>query len=163
MTTINLRNFFQGIGLFFLLAYLACQAPATPEVASSNLPQAISRPEVDTSLFETFEYTDGDTTYLMKKYYMVFLKNGPNRNQDEGTAARIQEEHLAHMARLADEKKIVSAGPFDDDGDIRGIVIYSVSSLEEAKELTSQDPAVIAGRLVVEVHPWWAAVGTMLY
>lgn len=162
MTTIKLQSIPLGFILFLILAFSSCQTPA-PEVVTQTIVQKPAIPEVDTSLFETFEMTEGDTTYLMKKYYMVFLKNGPTRDQDEATAAKIQTAHLAHMNRLAEEKKIVSAGPFDDDGDIRGIVIYSVSSMEEAEELTSEDPAVKAGRLVVEVHPWWAAVGTMLY
>ena len=152
----------QFILFCLLFALFACET-SPPEVITKTVIQKPAIPEVDTSLFETFEMTEGDTTFLMKKYYMVFLKNGPVRDQDEPTAAKIQEQHLAHMNRLAEEKKIVAAGPFDDDGDIRGIVIYSVSNMEEAKELTGKDPAVQAGRLVVEVHPWWAAVGTVFY
>ena len=30
--------------------------------------------EVDPEGFETFKMQEGDTTYLMKKYFMVFLK-----------------------------------------------------------------------------------------
>ena len=41
-----------------------------------------------------------------------------------------------------------------DDGDLRGIVILKVNSLEEAQALVNQDPAVKAGRLRVELHPW---------
>ena len=112
--------------------------------------------------FETFEMTEGDTTYLMKKYFIAFLKSGPNRDQSKEEAAEIQKQHLAHMSKLAEANKIQIAGPFDDDSDIQGMVIYSVYSLEEALELTSSDPAVVAGRLVVEVHPFWAAKGSKL-
>lgn len=113
--------------------------------------------------FETFEMTEGDTSYVMKKYYMVFLKPGPNRDQSKEEAAKIQEEHLAHMNRLAEEKKICMAGPFDSDGSISGMVIYSVYSKEEAIRLTQADPAVKAGRLIVEIHPFWAAMGSALF
>jgi len=54
-------------------------------------------------------------------------------------------------------------GPFEDDGDIRGIVVFSVPKLEDAQQLANDDPAVKAGRLVVEIHPWWAAVGSTLF
>jgi len=118
--------------------------------------------EKDELGFETFSYVDGDTTYVMKKYFMAFLKEGPMRDQDEKTTARIQEEHLAHMGKLADEGKINIAGPFGDEGEFQGIVIYSVPTLEEAIKLTSEDPAVIAGRLIIEVRPWWAAIGSTL-
>jgi len=46
--------------------------------------------------------------------------------------------------------------------DIRGIVICNTATAEKAKELAEQDPAVKFGRLVLEVHPWWAAKGASL-
>ena len=51
------------------------------------------------------------------------------------------------------------SGPFGDDGDIRGITIYNVPTLKMADSLANIDPAVVAGRLEIEVHPWWAAKG----
>ena len=51
-------------------------------------------------------------------------------------------------------------GPFGDDGDIRGATIYRVATAEEAQRLASGDPAVKAGRFIVEVHPWWLARDT---
>lgn len=118
---------------------------------------------VDTSGFQTFEHQSGDTTYLMKQYYMCFLKIGPRRNQDEAEAARIQEAHLAHLSALGKQRKICMAGPFADDSGIQGMVIYSTPTYEEAVRLANADPAVLAGRLVVEVHPFWAAVGSQLF
>ncbi len=118
--------------------------------------------ERDSLGFETFSYQEGDTTYVMKKYFMAFLKEGPDRTQSQEEAMIIQKDHLAHMEKLAKENKINIAGPFGDDGEIKGIVIYSVPTLEEALALTTADPAVKAGRLIIEVHPWWAAKGSTL-
>ncbi len=117
---------------------------------------------IDSLGFETFTYQEGDTTYVMKKYFMAFLKEGPTRDQNEAEAILIQSGHLAHMDKLAKEGKINIAGPFADDGEIKGMVIYSVPSLEEAHRLTSMDPAVKAGRLLIELHPFWAAKGSKL-
>lgn len=119
--------------------------------------------ETDSLGFMTFEMTEGDTTYIMKQYFMAFLKKGDTRDQSEAEAAEIQAGHLAYMNRLAEEKKICIAGPFGDDGEVRGIVIYNVATLEAALALVNADPAVIAGRLSIEVHPWWAAKGSSLY
>jgi len=113
--------------------------------------------------FETFEYTEGDTTFLMKKYFMCFLKSGPVRSQNEAEAQALQAKHLAHINKLAEEKKVCIAGPFGDDGEIRGILIFNTPTLEEAERLANSDPSVKAGRLVVEIHPWWAAVGSTLF
>jgi uncharacterized protein YciI len=100
--------------------------------------------------------------YGMKKYVMAFLKRGPNRNQDSVTAVRIQQAHMENINRLAKEGKLILAGPFLDDGDVRGIYLFDVTSIEEAQKLTLTDPAVKAGRLVMELHPWYGSAALML-
>ncbi|MDQ2177962.1 YciI family protein [Marinifilum sp. D714] len=95
--------------------------------------------------------------YGMSKYVMAFLKRGPVRSQDSITAAKLQKAHLENIERLAEEGKLVLAGPFFDDGEIRGIYIFNVESIEEAKALTETDPAIKAGRLVMELHPWYGS------
>ena len=111
---------------------------------------------------ETFEMQWRDSTIVMQKYFVVFLKAGPTRSQDEEEAAEIQKRHLAYLERLYDQGHTSMTGPFADDGDIRGIVIYNTATLEQARRLAEQDPAVKAGRLLVEVHPWWTAKGSTL-
>ncbi|WP_321308497.1 YciI family protein [Marinifilum fragile] len=95
--------------------------------------------------------------YGMSKYVMAFLKRGPVRNQDSITAANLQKAHLENIERLAEEGKLVLAGPFFDDGEIRGIYIFDVETIEEAQTLTQTDPAIKAGRLVMELHPWYGS------
>ncbi|MBZ9629591.1 YciI family protein [Salegentibacter sp. LM13S] len=112
--------------------------------------------------YQTFTYEEGDTTYLMQQYYMVFLKRGENRSQDSTEAARLQKEHLAYLTRMAEEGYASLIGPFASDGDIRGIAVYNTATQEEADSLANQDPMVKAGRLKVEVHPWWTAKGGKL-
>ena len=104
----------------------------------------------------------GDTTYIMKTYYMVFLKQGPNHEGAKEEVAKIQQAHLDNIMKLEKQGIIQLAGPFMDDGELRGIFIMDTGSLEEAIRLTSRDPAVQAGRLTMEVHPWYAAVGSTL-
>jgi len=93
--------------------------------------------------------------YQMKQYYMVFLKAGQNRIQDSATAANIQKGHLDNITRLFNEKKMVLAGPFMDNGVYRGIFILDVPTVEEATNLLKTDPAIKAGRLDYEIHPWY--------
>lgn len=111
---------------------------------------------------ETFTMEQGDTTYVMQKYFMVFLKSGSKRSQNREEAMKIQKKHLAYLQRMAEEGKTSITGPMGDDGEIRGIVIYNTATAEEARTLAEGDPAVKTGRLVVEVHPWWAAKGSVL-
>lgn len=111
--------------------------------------------------FKFFEDIDKETrdTILMQQYFMVFLKTGPIRGQNEEEAAELQKEHLAHLGKMYELGYADISGPFGDDGDIRGITIYNVPTLKMADSLAKSDPMVKAGRLEIEIHPWWAAKG----
>ncbi|MBT8308355.1 MAG: hypothetical protein KJN85_15555 [Maribacter sp.] len=111
--------------------------------------------------FKTFDFVDETTkdTVLMQQYFIAFLKRGPNRSQNQAEADRLQTLHLEHLGRMYNEGYADISGPFGDDGDIRGITIYNTPTLEIADSLANMDPMVKAGRLVIEIHPWWAAKG----
>jgi uncharacterized protein YciI len=61
---------------------------------------------------------------------------------------------MANINRLAKMGKLVLAGPFYEDGDRRGVFIFKTESLSEAQALTDTDPAVIAGRLKIDLYRW---------
>ena len=111
--------------------------------------------------YEVFDYVDEKTgdTILMQQYFIAFLKRGENRNQDPVATDSLQRLHLAHLSRMYEAGYADISGPFGDDGDIRGITIYNVPTLRMADSLANADPMVKAGRLAIEVHPWWAAKG----
>ena len=131
-----------------------------PEVKNVNIDSIAN--ELKKKGYQTFTYKEGDTSYLMQQYYIVFLKSGDNRSQDSITSAKLQEQHLAHLSRMYNEGYTSLTGPMGDDGELRGIVIYNTPTQKEADSLARLDPMVIAGRLKVEVHPWWAAKGGKL-
>jgi uncharacterized protein YciI len=60
---------------------------------------------------------------------------------------------------MAKSGKLVGAGPFADDGDLRGVFIFRLDSATEAKALAEADPAVKAGRLAIEMHSWMGPKG----
>jgi len=100
-------------------------------------------------------------SYGMKAYVMAFLKVGKNRTQDSTERARLQKAHLKNIVRMANEGKLIIAGPFLDDQPIRGIYIFNVSTVEEAKKLTETDPAIQAGSLEMELHPWYGSAALL--
>lgn len=101
--------------------------------------------------------------YDMKTYYLVFLKRGPNQNQDSVTLKKLQEGHMAHLTKMADAGKMDLAGPImKKDSELRGICVYNVPTKEEAEKLVNEDPMVKAGRLVAEILPWYSAKGASL-
>ncbi len=97
----------------------------------------------------------------MKKYVMAFLKKGPKRDQDSAETAEIQKGHMANINRMAEEGKLILAGPFMDDFEVRGIYIFNAESIEDAEKLTKTDPAIISGRLSMELHPWYGSAALM--
>lgn len=104
------------------------------------------------------ETKDGE----MKQYFLVLLKRGPIRNQDSTTAAELQKGHLANIDRLFNEGKIDMAGPMGHDGDLRGIFVFNCETYDEVVTHCATDPAIKAGRLIVEIYPWWSAKGVKL-
>lgn len=96
--------------------------------------------------------------------YLGFLKRGPNRKEGDGTTPEVQElqkAHIANITRLAEMKKLVMAGPFGDNGDLRGIFVFRVGSLKEAEELSNTDPMIKIDRLRLELHPWRVPAGVI--
>lgn len=123
-----------------------------------------TKEELTSKGFEIFDYVDEKTkdTVLMQQYFIAFLKRGPNRSQDKEETDSLQALHMAHLGKMYAEGYADISGPFGDDGTIRGITIYNTPTLEIADSLANSDPMVQAGRLVIEIHPWWAAKGFQL-
>lgn len=100
--------------------------------------------------------------YVMTQYYLVLLKAGPNREQSKAVADSIQAGHMAHINRMDEAGVLEAAGPMGGRSDLKGIFVLSLPNKEEAERWVNQDPAIQSGRLVAEIHPWWAARGTCL-
>ncbi len=136
--------------LFAFLVLLSAPIHAQSQTENNN-------PEYDSVLAKQL----GADDYGMKKYVMAFLKKGPNRSEDKEERAKLQRAHLDNISRLAEEGKLVLAGPFFGEGEIRGIYIFDVQSIQEAKELTSTDPAIKAGSLVMELKEWYGSAALL--
>lgn len=95
-----------------------------------------------------------------RKLYFVFLNrpaNAPTYSKEK--SEEIQAGHMANMKRLGGEGHLVMAGPFMDDTKLRGIFVFKAEKPEEVKEWIATDPAVKAGRLEGDIHPWTVAKG----
>lgn len=103
----------------------------------------------------------GADDYGMRKFVIAFLKKGPNRDQDSIKAAALQRAHMDNITKMAEEGKLVLAGPFFANEDYQGIYVFAVNSIEEAEELTKTDPAIEAGRLVMDLKEWYGSAALM--
>lgn len=95
-------------------------------------------------------------------YYFGFLRHGPKWTAERTPETdKLQAAHMDNINAMAKTGKLVIAGPFENGGDYAGVYVFKVGSLDEAKALAESDPAVKAGRLAAEVHPWLVAQGSL--
>ena len=103
----------------------------------------------------------GADDYGMKQFIMAYLKTGKNVLTDKAEENRLQSEHMKNINKMAEDGKLVIAGPFMDNQSLQGIYIFDVRTIEEARELTSTDPAIKAGVLEMELHPWYGSAALL--
>lgn len=93
------------------------------------------------------------------EYIFGFLRAHPERAEIPAEKAQeIQKLHMAHLEKMGAMGYLVAAGPLGDP-DLRGVILFQGITLEKARELASQDPAVQNKRLIVDVAPWPAPPG----
>lgn len=141
-------------------------------VSSERLDTIVPEPKTQTEIreelltkgYQIFDIIDEKTndTIIMQQYFIAFLKNGPNKIQNEEESKRLLREHLKHLKNMYDMGYADISGPFGDVGEITGITIYNVPTLKMADSLANADPMVKAGSLEIEIHPWWAPKGYSL-
>mgnify|MGYP006282004617 CR=1 FL=1 len=127
------------------LIFSGCTQEKEDTAPAQNIEKKL---EYDSSLAAKY----GADDYGMKKYVMAFLKHGPNRDLYSAEAFRLQKAHLQNITSMAEDGKLVLAGPFLDRGDVRGIYIFNVETIEEAEKMTNTDPAIKAGSLEMELR-----------
>lgn len=100
----------------------------------------------------------------MKNYYMVILRTGPNNIQDKSLRDSLFAGHMNNIKRLANDGKLVVAGPFGSNGKgYRGIFILDAKSEDEARELVMTDPVVKAKVLDAEIIEWYGSAALPSY
>jgi uncharacterized protein YciI len=149
-------------GIFVLRASSTAEAKTWVE-ADPGVKAGLMAPEIHPWWSEDI-FKKANTPLKLETVYLGFLKKGLNRKEGDDKNPEIQElqkAHLANINRLAQMKKLIAAGPFGDDGDLRGVFVFRVGSLQEAQELCATDPMIKIHRLEVELHPWRVPEGLL--
>lgn len=94
-----------------------------------------------------------------QSYTFVFLhKKVQTDSVSKEALAKLMEGHMANIERLAKEKKLLVAGPFDGGG---GLFILNTTSKKEAEEWLSSDPGIKAKRWNVEILSYTPIIGSV--
>ena len=104
----------------------------------------------------------GADDYGMKNYVLVVLRTGPSKMPAGKERDEMFKGHFANMNRLAAERKLVLAGPFDGVDGWRGLFIFAAADIDEAKKYVATDPVIINGEMVAEYHKYYGSAALML-
>jgi uncharacterized protein YciI len=98
----------------------------------------------------------------MRSYVLVVLKTGPNKVPPGPERDEMFKGHFANMSRLGNEGKLALAGPLDGVDGWRGLYVFAVPEIEEARQLVATDPVIIKGEMVAEYHRYFGSAALML-
>lgn len=140
-------------------ALVCCLLLATPVLAAEPAAAAPEDDGYDAALAQRV----GADERGMRRYVLVILRTGPQRVPDGPERDAMFAGHFANMERLSKEGKLVLAGPFGKDPDgWRGLYVFAVDGIDEARALAETDPVVVKGEMVPEYHPWYGSAALML-
>ena len=139
---------------FVMLVVVALSLLAAPRIGLTQTPAPAYDPELARSV--------GADERGMRAYVLVILKTGPTRVPAGAERDAMFQGHFANMKRLAAEGKLALAGPFEGPGDWRGLFVFAVTDIEEARQLVATDPVVARGEMVPEFHKYYGTAALML-
>jgi uncharacterized protein YciI len=143
--------------LALLVASLLSLDAISQESNNSASSRAKSNPKYDAESAQRL----GADQRGMRSYVLVVLKTGPNKVAPGKERDEMFAGHFANIKRLAADGKLAVAGPFDGIDGWRGLFIFAVKDIEEAKQLTATDPVIMKGEMVAEYHKWYGSAAVM--
>ncbi|MBE0663001.1 MAG: hypothetical protein IH597_11105 [Bacteroidales bacterium] len=124
--------------------------------ANAQQPKAEYDPELAKEL--------GADDYGMKTYMLVILKTGSQVIEDKTVRDSLFAGHMKNIYRLADEGKLIVAGPlFANENNYRGIFILDTDSIELANEWVQSDPVIREKVLDADIYKWYGAAALPSY
>jgi len=135
------------------VARLLFALPLAATAAFAEAPAAPPPPTYDAELAARA----GADELGMRRYVLVILKTGPTPVPAGPERDAMFRGHFANMRRLADEGKLVLAGPLDGKDGWRGLFVFDVADVAEAEALTATDPVIQNGEMIAECHRFYGS------
>ncbi|MCU0381777.1 MAG: YciI family protein [Chitinophagaceae bacterium] len=88
----------------------------------------------------------------MKMYVLVIIKTGPKSDVSAAVRDSLMKGHMGFIGSMSDKGLLVMAGPLQkNEKEYRGIYIFNVKTVEEAKAMAGKDPSIQSGYFDVEM------------
>jgi uncharacterized protein YciI len=157
---VKIETMFASIFLFIIQRMKAIYTLISLFMCLSLLSAQTIKSEYNKDLADSL----GADIYGMKTYVFVILKTGETTIDNPEKVSEIFRGHLDNIARLATENKLVLAGPLaTNEHSYRGIYIFDVKTIEEAKLLLKTDPAIVSGLLDADTFLWYGSAALPAY
>jgi uncharacterized protein YciI len=129
-------------------------------LSSSPVLAQANNPKYDKALADSL----GADDYGMKKYVLVILKTGTHTETNKAINDSLFRGHMNNINRLVSSGKLIVAGPLSaNEKNYRGIFIFNVPTIEEARKLVAMDPAITAKIFDVEMFQWYGSAALSEY
>ena len=103
----------------------------------------------------------GADDYGMRLYVLAFLETGDASALSQDERVALQRGHMATITELANEGHLVLAGPFVNDGELRGLYLFKTSDIDEAEALAARDPAIEKGVFKLRMTQWYGSAALL--
>ena len=147
-----------------MLEYLRSAAAAiclALPIACASAGEAAEAPRVtyDAALAERL----GADDLGMRSYVLAILKTGPQDAAitDKDQRAELFAGHFSNMGRLAEDGKLVLAGPLGGEDGRRGLFILNTPDIATAQEWVASDPTIGAGIFTVDYSKYYGSAALM--
>lgn len=121
------------------------------------LPHAGAQQPPPATYDEALAQRFGADEYGMRSYVLVILKTGPRPMPPGEARDEMFRGHFANMKRLAEAGQLVLAGPLDGVDGWRGLFVFAVREIDEARRLAETDPVLVQGEMVAEYHRYYGS------
>jgi uncharacterized protein YciI len=105
---------------------------------------------------------DVPATSPLTKQFLIVLRLVPRLHDDKAWTKEDQAAVSRHFERLKEATKlgqVILAGRTDEPGDKRfGILVFEAADEEAPRAFMKGDPAVVAGVMTAELHPYTVAL-----
>jgi len=145
--------------LRFLVSAALLALPVACASAGKTPAATAPPPAYDAALAERL----GADDLGMRSYVLAILKTGPQDAAitDKDQRAELFAGHFSNMGRLAEDGKLVLAGPLGGEDGRRGLFILNTADIATAQEWVASDPTIEAGIFTVDYSKYYGSAALM--